>query len=271
MRGLDVRGVGRRHAPVHHERHRPARRLVRVAAGEGRPHHQRHHRHLGGPRRAGHRLRAPAPFHRQRGRRPPRKLGLPRGRHGRGVRRARALRRGARGARSAPARRSRRSSCRTAGRWAWRSKSGEELRPRSWSRRVHPQIAFLRHLDRKDLPAGLRHRHRALEDAQRRREDQPRPLRAARASRPTPARSRRTTTAAASSCACRRSTRRTPSRTPRRGGRRAGPSWTAPSRATGTRRWPPRASTSSRCSPSGCPRSGTRSRTARSSRPTPIA
>ena len=63
---------------------RPARRLVRVAAGQGRARGQRRDRHLGRPLRAGHRLRDGAPLHRRRGRRSPGQLGLPGGRHGRG-------------------------------------------------------------------------------------------------------------------------------------------------------------------------------------------
>ena len=71
---------------------RPARRLVRVAAGQGRAGGQRRDRHLGRALRAGHRLRDGAPLDRRRRRRPPGQLGLPGGRHGRGRRRDRQRR-----------------------------------------------------------------------------------------------------------------------------------------------------------------------------------
>ena len=83
------RGPGRAHDrrrdPADDDEHRrPARRLVRVAAGEGRAGGQRGDRHLGRAVRAGHRLRDGAPLDRRRRRRPPGQLGLPGGRHGRG-------------------------------------------------------------------------------------------------------------------------------------------------------------------------------------------
>ncbi len=63
-----------------------------LAPDQGRARGQRGDRHLGRPVRAGHRLRDGAPLDRRRRRRPPRLLGLPRGRHGRGRRRDRQLR-----------------------------------------------------------------------------------------------------------------------------------------------------------------------------------
>ena len=76
----------RRHHPAaDHEHRRPARRLVRVAADQGVDGGQRHHRHLGRTVRARHRLRDGPPLDRRRRRRPARKLGIPRGWHGRGV------------------------------------------------------------------------------------------------------------------------------------------------------------------------------------------
>ena len=82
---------------------RPARRLVREPADQGRARRQRRDRHLGGPVRAGHRVRHGAPLDRRRRRRPPGQLGLPRGRHGRGRRRDRQLRPRPSASRSGPA------------------------------------------------------------------------------------------------------------------------------------------------------------------------
>ena len=179
-RGLDVRTRRRRHAPVHHEHRRPARRLVRVDAGQGVPGDQRHHRHVGRAGRARHGLRDGAPLDRRRRRRPARQLGLPRGRHGRGRGRHPALGRGVRrrGAHRAPG--SSRVLVAAAGPRRGRSQSGEELHAPSVVTAMHPQITFLRQVDRAELPADFVARHRALEVAQRRGEDQPRPRRAAR-------------------------------------------------------------------------------------------
>ena len=71
---------------------RPARRLVRVAAGQGGTGGQRRDRHLGRPLRAGHRLRDGPPLDRRRRRWAPGQLGLPGGRHGRRGRRHRERR-----------------------------------------------------------------------------------------------------------------------------------------------------------------------------------
>ena len=87
----------RRHPADGHEHRRPARRLVRVAADQGRARGQRRDRHLGRAVRARHGLRHGAPLDRRRRRRPPGQLGLPRGRHGRGRRVLPARRAGASG------------------------------------------------------------------------------------------------------------------------------------------------------------------------------
>ena len=47
LRRLGVRGVARRHPPVHDEHRRPARRVVRVAADAGRAVGERRDRHVG--------------------------------------------------------------------------------------------------------------------------------------------------------------------------------------------------------------------------------
>ena len=96
--GIDVRTTARRHPADDDEHRRPARRLVRVAADQGRAGGQRRHRHLGRPVRAGHRLRHGAPLDRRRRRRAARQLGLSRGRHGRRVRGHRGARRASFGA-----------------------------------------------------------------------------------------------------------------------------------------------------------------------------
>ena len=85
-RGLDVRTIADVTRLMTMSHRRPARRLVRVAAGQGRARGQRRDRDLGRPLRARHRLRDGAPLHRRRRRRPPGQLGLPGGRHGRGRR-----------------------------------------------------------------------------------------------------------------------------------------------------------------------------------------
>ena len=63
-RGLDVRTVGRRDPADDDEHRRPARRLVRVPAGQGGAGGERRDRHLGRPVRAGHRVRDGAPLDR---------------------------------------------------------------------------------------------------------------------------------------------------------------------------------------------------------------
>ena len=98
---------------------------------------QRRHRHLGRPRRAGHRLRDDAPHDRRRRRRPPRHVGLPDRRHGRGLRRHPRARPSRSAPRSAPTRRSSASSSRTARSSAWRSPTARSCERRH-RRRRHP-------------------------------------------------------------------------------------------------------------------------------------
>ena len=88
----------RHHAAVHDERDRSAGPLVRDPRDEGVHVGQRDHRHVGRPRRAGHRLRLDAPLGRRHRRRRGRELGLHGRRHGRG-------RRGVRGEREVVRRR----------------------------------------------------------------------------------------------------------------------------------------------------------------------
>ena len=108
-RGLDVRTIG------------DVTRLMTMSiadllddwfestAGQGRARRQRRHRHVGRPVRAGHRVRHGAPLDRRRRRRAARQLGLPRGRHGRRLRRDPPLGRVVR--RRGPHRRRRRAGC----------------------------------------------------------------------------------------------------------------------------------------------------------------
>ena len=150
------RAHDRRRDPADDDEHRrPARRLVRVAAGQGRARRQRRDRHLGRPVRAGHRLRDGAPLDRRRRRRAPGQLGLPGGRHGRGLRRDRGGR--ARARRRDPDRRQGRqaSSSRTAGPRAWCWRTATSSAPGSSCPRVHPRIAFLDHVGRENLPADF--------------------------------------------------------------------------------------------------------------------
>ena len=63
---VDVRDGRRRHPAVHVEHRRPARRLLRVPADEGRARGERRHRHVGRPAVAGHRLRDGPPQDRRR-------------------------------------------------------------------------------------------------------------------------------------------------------------------------------------------------------------
>ena len=138
------RAHDRRRHPAHDDEHRrPARRLVRVAAGQGRARGQRRDRHLGRPVRAGHRVRDGAPLDRRRGRRPPRQLGLPGRRHGRGVQRDRVAPPASTAPRSGPTRRwpgSWSSGGRAAGVVL---ENGEEIRARVVVSTLHPRTAFL--------------------------------------------------------------------------------------------------------------------------------
>ena len=51
--------------------------------------------------------------------------------------------------------------------------TGQEITARVVVTSLHPRTAFLDHVGRQNLPGELRRRHRALEDPQRRRQDQP--------------------------------------------------------------------------------------------------
>ena len=247
---------------------RPPRPVLRVGSGEDRDGAERADRHVGGSVRAGHRLRDGAPLDRRRRRRPPRRLGGARGRHGRGERRDRVERAVVR--RRDPHERAGRdgSSSRAVPRPAWCSSRARSCARRSSSRRSTRRSRSSSRSIAIELPARLRRRHRELEDAERRREDQ-RGARSragvhrdARAHRPHG-----------------RLRARALGRLPREGVRggasgRAGDGAVQRRRdadASTTARSRPRASTSSRCSRSGCRTSGARSRTQTSSRPTPTA
>ena len=108
---------------------------------------QRHHRHLGRARRAGHRVRDAAPLHRRRRRRQRGRLGLPRRRHGRGVgrdpARGRVLRCGRAHRRSGRAHPRRRAG----GSRASRSSTARSCRAPMVVAATHPQLTFLRQLD----------------------------------------------------------------------------------------------------------------------------
>ena len=81
----------RRRDPADDDEHRRhPRPVLRVGPGEDRDGAERPDRHLGRPARARHRLRDGAPLDRRCRRWPPRRLGRPRGRDGRGERRDRA-------------------------------------------------------------------------------------------------------------------------------------------------------------------------------------
>ena len=115
-----------------------------------------------GPGRARHRVRDDAPHDRRRRRREARVVGLPDRRDGRGQRRDPALGRVVRRRRAHRARRSSGSSCATAGSSAWRSRDGTELRAPTVVAATHPQITFLRQIERDRAPGRLRRRHRAV-------------------------------------------------------------------------------------------------------------
>ena len=121
-------------------------------AGQGRAGRQRRHRHLGRPLRAGHGVRDGAPLDRRRRRRPARQLGLPRGRHGCGLGRHPARRPSRSAPRSAPTRRSSDAGRATAGSSGVVLADGEELRRPGRGGQPHPQITFLDHLGRAELP-----------------------------------------------------------------------------------------------------------------------
>ena len=151
---------------------RPARRLVRVAAGQGRARGQRRDRDLGRPVRARHRLRDGAPLHRRRRRRPPGQLGLPGGRHGRGRRRHRPAAREA----GAEIRTSARVSQVLVENGRPRGvvlENGEQLTAKVVVTTPAPAHRVPRPRGPGEPARRLRDRHRALEDPQRRRQDQP--------------------------------------------------------------------------------------------------
>ena len=140
-------------------------RLVRVRRDQGDAHGQRRDRHVGRSRRARHRLRDAAPLDRRRRRRPPRLVGVPAGRHGRGERldppRGRVVRR--RGPHRAP--RCRRSSSAAAARSAWRSRTARSFARRSSSADDPPEDRVPRPARPARAARRLRLGHRALEDA----------------------------------------------------------------------------------------------------------
>ena len=146
--------------------------------------------------------------------------------------------------------------------------NGEEITAQLVVTTLHPRTAFLDQIGRQHLPDDFVDRHRALEDPQRRGQDQPGPRRAAR---------------------LHRRPRHEPAGAPHRLGRdgavhgvhRAGlpgrPGRPARDRPFSDGVIPtafdktlcPDGTTSCRCSPSGCRPTGASSRTPRSSRPTP--
>ena len=151
-RGLNVRTIADVTRLMTMFDRRPARRLVRVAAGQGRARGQRRDRDLGRPLRARHRLRDGAPLHRRRGRRPPGQLGLPGGRHGRGRRRDRERR--PRERRRDPHRRQGQPDPgrRMAGPAGVVLENGQQLTAKVVVTSLHPRTAFLDHVGRANLP-----------------------------------------------------------------------------------------------------------------------
>ena len=184
-------------------------------------------------------------------------VGLPRGRHGRGEQRAArrgAIANGATVRTDAPVARIDVRDGRVRG---VTLESGEELRADVVIAATHPKITFLEQIDRAELPDDFVDAIRALEDPQRHREGERRRRPAARVHAPSPASIPRCT--AARSCSPSRSTTsRARSRTRSAGRPRACRSPTSASRRCSTRRSRPRASTSCRCSRSGCRTSGRR-------------
>ena len=152
MRGLDVRTTAEATRLMTMSITRPARPLVRVARAQGRARDQRDHRHLGRPRRARHRLRDGPPLDRRRRRRPSRLVGLPGRRHGRGLRGDPPLggRVRLRGAHRCAGRADlglRRPACAVSC-----CASGEELHAPTVVAATHPQITFLRQIERVAAP-----------------------------------------------------------------------------------------------------------------------
>ena len=133
QRGITVRDHRRRHPAADDEHRRPAGRLVRITADQRCAGGQRRDRHLGRPVRARHRLRDGAPLDRRRRRRPARQLGIPRGRHGCGLRGDRQVGPRASVPRSAPTRASRGSLCAAAACTARSSTTATRSTRRWWS------------------------------------------------------------------------------------------------------------------------------------------
>ena len=124
-----------------------------------------------------------------------RQLGLPGGRHGRGLRGDRAGRPSRSAPRSAPSARVESAAGTGDGRVTGVVlENGEELRAPLVVTSLHPKIAFLDHVAARRPARRLRPRHRALEDPQRRGEDQPRARRAAELHRRPERRARPSTT-----------------------------------------------------------------------------
>ena len=151
-RNLDVRTIADVTRLMTMFDRRPARRLVRVPAGQGCTGGQRRDRHLGRALRAWHRVRDGAPLDRRRRRRSPRQLGLRRGRHGRGRRRDRQRR--PRERRRDPHRRQGPASCclqdgRAAGVIL---ENGRQITAKVVVTSLHPRTAFLDHVGRQNLP-----------------------------------------------------------------------------------------------------------------------
>ena len=164
---------GRRPDPAaDDERRRPDRGLLRVRRAAGRARRVRRHRHLGGAAQRRDGVRHGAPPHRRHRRRPDRCLGVPARRHGWREQRARLGRPVLRGGDPHRRLRSRASPSPTAVRPA--SSWSPARRSRAADRHHDGAPAdLLPAAARPARPAGrLRRGHRALEDAQRHREDQ---------------------------------------------------------------------------------------------------
>ena len=154
-------GHSRGDAPVHDVDRRRARRVVRVARGQGRAGDQRRHRHVGRPGGAGHRLRDDAPHDRRRRRRPPRVVGLPDRRDGRRRRRPSAVPPSPSAPRCAPASPVERIDVSDGARARCRdhATAGSCGHPIVVAA-THPQITFLRQIDRCRAADRLRQRPR---------------------------------------------------------------------------------------------------------------
>ena len=114
--------------------------------------------------------------------------------------------------------------------------NGDEIRAKVVVSTLHPKTAFLDQVGREHLPDALHHRHRAVEEPQRRRKDQPRARGTARLHRRPRHRTCRSTTPARSRWRRRWTTSSAHSRTPATASPRCGRSATASSRQRSTRR-----------------------------------